>query len=279
MNSLFTTDGNLMPIPNGFEERELLPQPIEPKTFVPKFMRRLGLYYYSTAETATASSINLDLNNTSNYATITSINGFLDVGKAKNVLKEEVINSNKSDLYIPQNIYTDANEITINFFVSDIFFPENLILTSTPSHWHIMVIHWYENFVRMFIGKKIWIKSTQHGCFNQFICMKDVKPIKEMLGYKRFERRNLIQGKIVLERIYTPDFRMKYMINEKRDGDGIRATDKSTGLLVEIIILNNEIFVGNRAAPDGMFELGNGRTLVIEDSTITQIIPPQPKNQ
>jgi len=207
---------------------------------MPSFMQHLGNYFFTMREDVhnqtsfdpnVQGSINdpilnpislivHDINGRSKYSyidgtvknfsgvTITSISGFLDIGDPKNILKEEVVNSNRADIYVPYdegipNVYTTSKEITINFFVSDFWGGTDLNYGFLNTY---SVQNDYENFVRTFIGKPVWINSVPHGRYNRFIGTKGITPVKQRLGNPFGQ--NIITGKLVLERIYSTDFKI-----------------------------------------------------------------------
>jgi len=170
---------------------------------MPEFLQNKGKYFYDTLENPRF-PFTIDINGHHNHynfadfhgVIVTSIDGIIGMGEPKNVLKEEVVNSGRSDVFVPETIYTKSNEIKINFMVTDAFFPKGTI---SP-----LLIDCFNRFLNVFIGRKVWIYFKDYGVYNQFIGLKECNPSIIQLG--RQAGQNRIVGKLALERIYTPDF-------------------------------------------------------------------------
>ncbi len=194
---------------NGvFEDKLPPPQPPTPSPHIykmPKHMRKLGKYFFDFGiwsdykGMVNSTNIYFDINEQPGW-TVTNIDGFYDLPKPKNVLKEEVVNSPNSDVYVSNKIYHMPHEITIHFYISDFF-------------WYIYgnlvndILDLYYFFIREFSGKKIWIKSFPHQMKGQYIGLKDVKPSYMLLD--RAKGQNVIGGKLILENI-IPALPLKY---------------------------------------------------------------------
>ncbi len=171
---------------------------------MPEFMQNKGKYFYDTLENPRF-PFTIDINGHHNHynfadfhgVIVTSIDGIIGMGEPKNVLKEEVVNSGRSDVFVPETVYTKSTEININFMVTDAF-----IVLKYPNE-QISLITFFNRFLSVFIGRKVWIYFKDYNITNQFIGLKECKPSIIQLG--RQFGQNRIVGKLILERIHTPD--------------------------------------------------------------------------
>jgi len=182
----------------------------------PDSMRNLEKYFYNTNNTLSGFPIDLDIYldlsyfKNEKYITVTSIDNFFSVGKPKNILIEKNVHTVQNNVLLhPTTIYEET-EITMNFFVSDFWYDYNIGVPIGKPPVQIDLIFKYEEFVKTFIGKKVWIKSIEHGLYNQFIGTKENKPTSILLN--REKNSNIITGSIVLEKINSTSSKIYYGI-------------------------------------------------------------------
>jgi len=207
INEQFFDDVAQPEIDLPFEPKPDDPETPPPPTLrykIPTHLRNFGKYfikYVNSENIVSASEITLDLCD-SYLVTVTSINGFFNIGTAKNVLKEEVVNSNKSDVYIaPETFYTPI-EITVNFFCSDLW-SDYWLSTPGVKNQRIVLAN-YEYFLEDHVGKMFWIKSIPHGMYNLFVCTKASEPTSIRLGVA--DGQHMIVGKLTLNSVYDRNF-------------------------------------------------------------------------
>jgi hypothetical protein len=186
--------------PPDIEEPEIAPRRYK----IPLHIQNHGKYFYrhvQNTDIITADKINLDMSKSYN-ATVHKIDGFHTLGSPKNILKEEVVNSNKSDIYIGKpEIYTEPIKISVNIFFSDLwgdFWNNPTFIASRKD----LVIGNYYAFLGAFVGKLVWIKSIPDNMYNLFICNVETKPVSVQLSV---DGQNIIRSIFTFESIYTPN--------------------------------------------------------------------------
>lgn len=108
-------------------------------------------------------------------------------GEPKNIFMQSWVNSNKLDVHIPKEVFFEASDVELSFWVNDF------------TYRNIDVVATHENFINYMTTQKVDIWSKYLNMENTYICLTAYEPTN--VHVMRDPGANYIIGTITLKKV------------------------------------------------------------------------------